>query len=53
MKVRELIALLKQLPQEAEVTAWDADAEAYMPVSGAVHGDTPATNVELQTDDRD
>lgn len=50
MTVTKLIALLQKLPPEAEVMTFDADAEAYEPVTGAVYGNE---TVELQTDSND
>lgn len=50
MTVKEFIALLKTLPQNAEVRVWDADADDYVPVTGALFEDGHTT-VDLQTDD--
>ena len=50
MKVKELIELLAKYPPDANVAAFDADAECYCSVTGVVH--SPQENVvELQTDD--
>lgn len=47
MKVRELIGMLRELPQDAEVRAYDAEDEAYLAVTGAHYTEQW---VELSTD---
>jgi hypothetical protein len=47
MMVRDLIEMLHEMEQDAEVYIWDPDAEDYMPVTGAVHNET---RVDLQSD---
>lgn len=49
MKVHALIELLRYCNQNAEVTAFDADSEAFEPVTGLIHDDNDV--VELHTDD--
>lgn len=48
MTVAKLIEMLKTAPLTAEVSAFDADSEAHMPVTGMVYGHN---EVVLQTDD--
>lgn len=47
MKAHDLAELLLRTP-DAEVFAWDADAEGWFPISGIV-GDH--AKIEVQTDD--
>jgi hypothetical protein len=47
MTVKALIAMLRKMPQEAEARVFDADAEEWMPVSGATYG---GPNVDLYSD---
>jgi len=51
MKVRELVEKLRELPdQDAEVIAFDADAQDIVPVTGMVYGGDDKV-VALQTDE--
>lgn len=53
MKAKELIKILKRTP-EADVKAYDADAEEFVPVTGTllIPGDTFTDPIiELQTDE--
>jgi hypothetical protein len=46
MTVSELIEQLKRLPQDAQVRAWDGDADEYQPIKEAIFEDG-ATAVDL------
>ena len=50
MTVKTMIEMLRDLPPDAEVLAWDGDADAMMPVTGCVHGDDGSSPVELSTE---
>ncbi len=39
MKVSELIRALRKLPQDIDVTVWDAEADDWAPVSEALYED--------------
>lgn len=49
MRVAQMIELLNTMNPEAEVTAFNADAQEIVPVTGAVFN---SSQVELQTDDQ-
>lgn len=49
MTVGDVIEMLKRAQPDAEIYAYDADAETHMPVTGMVYGGGPA--VTLETDD--
>lgn len=55
MTNRQLIVMLASLDGDAEVRAWDADSEAYEPVTGCIYGtkskDGGPDCIVLQTDD--
>jgi len=51
MKVKDMIEMLKQQPQDAVVHAWNADTDDYEPVTGAVVRAGTTRQLDLQTDD--